>query len=44
MRQTAERLISDGMLPGAGDVERVIPLLGRPMRTYRAFAEHMSVS
>lgn len=44
MRQMAERFISDGMLPGAGDVERLMQLLGRPLRTYGAFAaEHASV-
>ncbi len=43
MRQMAERFISDGMLPGAGDVERLMQLLGRPLRTYGAFAaEHAS--
>ena len=42
-RQMAERFISDGMLPGAGEVERLIQLLGRPLRTYREFAaEHAS--
>lgn len=41
MRQMAERFISDGMRPGAGDVERLMPLLGRPLRTYGAIAaEH----
>ncbi|MFG3450549.1 MULTISPECIES: SDR family oxidoreductase [unclassified Stenotrophomonas] len=44
MRQMAERFISDGMLPGAGDVERLMQLLGRPLRTYGAFAaEHASL-
>ncbi|WP_421568053.1 SDR family oxidoreductase [Stenotrophomonas sp. PD6] len=38
MRQMAERFISDGMLPAAGDVERLMQLLGRPLRAYRAFA------
>lgn len=38
MRQMAERFISDGMLPGAGDVERLMQMLGRPLRSYRAFA------
>lgn len=38
MRQMAERFISDGMLPGPGDVERLMQLLGRPLRTYGAFA------
>lgn len=43
MRQMAERFISDGMVPGAGDVERLTQLLGRPLRTYAAFAaEHAS--
>lgn len=43
MRQMAERFISDGMLPSAGDVERLMQLLGRPLRTYAAFAaEHAS--
>lgn len=43
MRQMAERFISDGMLPAAGDVERLMQLLGRPLRTYGAFAaEHAS--
>ncbi|MGE8258929.1 MAG: SDR family oxidoreductase [Stenotrophomonas sp.] len=44
MRQMADRFISDGMLPGAGDVERLMQLLGRPLRTYGEFAaEHASV-
>jgi hypothetical protein len=38
MRQMAERFISDGMLPSAGDVERLMQLLGRPLRSCRAFA------
>lgn len=43
MRQMAERFISDGMLPGAGDVERLMQLMGRPSRTYGEFAaEHAS--
>lgn len=43
MRQMAERFISGGMLPGAGDVERLMQLLGRPLRTYGAFAaDHAS--
>lgn len=35
MRQMAERFQSDGMVPEAGDVERLTELLGRPLRTYR---------
>ncbi len=38
MRQMAGRFISDGMLPAAGDIERLMQILGRPLRTYRAFA------
>lgn len=38
MRQMAERFLSDGMVPEQGDVERLIQLLGRPLRSYRAFA------
>jgi uncharacterized protein YbjT (DUF2867 family) len=35
MRLMAERFLRDGMLPDAGDVERLTALLGRPLRTYR---------
>ncbi|AJR23375.1 NmrA/HSCARG family protein [Sphingobium sp. YBL2] len=35
MRQMAERFQTDGMVPEAGDVERLTALLGRPLRTYR---------
>ena len=35
MRLMAERFLSDGMLPGAGDVDRLTGLLGRPLRSYR---------
>lgn len=44
MRQMAERFISDGMLPGAGDVERLMQLLGRPLRTYRGFATEVAAA
>lgn len=37
MRLMGERFVSDGMVPEAGDVERLATLLGRPLRTYRAF-------
>jgi uncharacterized protein YbjT (DUF2867 family) len=37
MRLMAERFVNDGMVPEAGDVERLTTLLGRPMRTYRDF-------
>lgn len=35
MRLMAERFLTDGMVPKAGDVERLTALLGRPLRTYR---------
>lgn len=38
MRLMSERFLSDGMVPEAGDVERLVRILGRPLRTYRAFA------
>ena len=38
MRLMAERFITDGMLPAAGDVARLTTLLGRPLRSYRDFA------
>ena len=38
MRQMAGRFQSDGMIPEAGDVERLTELLGRPLRSYRDFA------
>lgn len=44
MRQMAERFISDGMLPAAGDVERLMQLLGRPLRSYRGFATEVSAA
>ncbi|WP_313457402.1 NmrA/HSCARG family protein [Stenotrophomonas sp.] len=44
MRQMAERFISDGMLPAAGDVERLMQLLGRPLRSYRGFAQEATAA
>ena len=38
MRLMAERYVSDGMIPEAGDVERLTSLLGRPLHSYRNFA------
>jgi uncharacterized protein YbjT (DUF2867 family) len=38
MRLMSERFQSDGMVPETGDVERLTALLGRPLRSYRAFA------
>lgn len=42
MRQMAERFLTDGMLPEAGDVARLTALLGRPLRSYRDFASEVA--
>ena len=42
MRLMAERFITDGMVPDAGDVERLTTLLGRPLRTYRDYAAQIA--
>jgi uncharacterized protein YbjT (DUF2867 family) len=42
MRLMAERFISDGMIPEAGDVERLTRVLGRPLHTYRDFAAEIA--
>lgn len=42
MRLMAERFITDGMVPEAGDVERLTALLGRPLRSYREYAAHIA--
>jgi len=38
MRVMSERFISDGMIPKPGEVDRLVALLGRPLRSYRDFA------
>ncbi|WBG93481.1 NmrA family NAD(P)-binding protein (plasmid) [Pantoea piersonii] len=38
MRLMAERFVSEGMIPQEGDRERLVTLLGRPLRSYREFA------
>jgi uncharacterized protein YbjT (DUF2867 family) len=38
MRLMTERFQTDGMIPDAGDVDRLEKLLGRPLRSYKAFA------
>lgn len=38
MRLMAERYVSDGMVPEAGDVARLTAILGRPLHRYRDFA------
>lgn len=44
MRLMGERFLTDGMLPEAGDVERLTALLGRPLRPYRDFASQIAAS
>jgi uncharacterized protein YbjT (DUF2867 family) len=43
MRLMAERYVSDGMIPKAGDVERLTKMLGRPLHAYRDFAAGLAV-
>jgi uncharacterized protein YbjT (DUF2867 family) len=43
MRLMSERFLTEGMLPDHGDVERLITLLGRPLRSYRNFAAEIAV-
>src|ERR1700712_5365895 len=42
MRLMSERFLTDGMVPEAGDVERLTALLGRPLRSYRDFAAEIA--
>ena len=42
MRLMAERFLTDGMVPDAGDVDRLTTLLGRPLRTYRDYAAQIA--
>lgn len=44
MRLMAERYVSDGMVPQAGDVERLTRILGRPLHSYRDFASKLAAS
>ena len=44
MRLMGERFLTDGMLPEAGDVERLTTLLGRPLRTYRDFVTEITAA
>ena len=44
MRLMAERYASDGMIPEAGDVERLTRILGRPLHAYRDFAAQFAVA
>ncbi|MGK6318325.1 NmrA/HSCARG family protein [Sphingomonas sp. DT-204] len=42
MRVMAERFLEHGMVPEAGDVDRLTSLLGRPLRSYRDFAAQVA--
>ncbi|MCG5258583.1 NmrA/HSCARG family protein [Cupriavidus gilardii] len=44
MRLMSERFITEGMIPEAGDVERLTALLGRPLHSYRGFATQVAAS
>jgi len=44
MRLMAERYVSDGTIPEAGDVERLTRILGRPLHSYRAFATQLAAA
>jgi uncharacterized protein YbjT (DUF2867 family) len=44
MRLMAERFLTEGMLPGNGDVARLTTLLGRPLRSYRDFAAEIAAT
>jgi uncharacterized protein YbjT (DUF2867 family) len=42
MRLMGERFLTDGMVPDAGDVDRLTALLGRPLRSYRDYAAQIT--
>jgi uncharacterized protein YbjT (DUF2867 family) len=44
MRLMSERFLTEGMIPDAGDVERLTALLGRPLRSYRDFVSEITAS
>ncbi len=44
MRLMSERFVTDGMIPEAGDVERLATLLGRPLRSYRDFVSEITAA
>jgi len=44
MRLMYERFLTEGMVPEAGDIERLTALLGRPLRCYRDFASEIATS
>jgi uncharacterized protein YbjT (DUF2867 family) len=42
MRLMAERFLTDGMVPDAGDVDRLTKLLGRPLHSYRDYVAQIT--
>jgi uncharacterized protein YbjT (DUF2867 family) len=44
MRLMSERFLTEGMIPEAGDVERLTALLGRRLHSYRDFATQIAAS
>ncbi|WP_315783711.1 NmrA/HSCARG family protein [Bradyrhizobium sp. SZCCHNPS1003] len=44
MRLMAERFLTDGMVPEAGDVAHLTALLGRPLRSYRDFVADIATA
>lgn len=44
MRLMCERFLIEGMVPEAGDIERLTALLGRPLHSYRDFASEVATS
>ncbi|WP_027516684.1 SDR family oxidoreductase [Bradyrhizobium sp. WSM1417] len=44
MRLMSERFLTEGMVPEAGDVERLTALLGRPLRSYRDFVSEITAT
>jgi uncharacterized protein YbjT (DUF2867 family) len=44
MRLMAQRYVSDGMIPEASDVARLVKILGRPLHSYRSFAKDIAAA
>ncbi|WP_448096308.1 SDR family oxidoreductase [Luteibacter yeojuensis] len=44
MRLMGERFVTEGMVPEAGDVERLVALLGRPLHSYRGFVAEVAAA
>jgi uncharacterized protein YbjT (DUF2867 family) len=42
MRPMAERFLTEGMVPEAGDVDRLTTLLGRPLHSYRDYVAQIT--